>query len=388
MRTAHGITHDSRLTYHDHDCLLDTVLLFSFICIMQVDYIIIGQGICGSFLSWNLWREGQAIIVIDQPQPFSASKVASGVINPVTGRQVVTTWMADELLPFVADAYRRMGHDTGENLVQSCSVMAFPPSVQMAGAYAGRIAEHNPYLHPVADTIREQFEHLFHFYHGVVAINPTLLVQLHPLLKGWRQKLANENALMEEHFDSNALSFDASGVQYKNIRAKKILFCDGVASMFNPLWSKLPFGLNKGQALIADIPYLPAEHIYKFGPMTLVPWYDGLWWIGSSYENEFTDTQPSPGFREKTIQSLQYVLKTGFTVIDHLSSVRPVVAVERRPFVGLHPHYPQAGILNGMGTKGCSLAPYFAEQLTRHLLYDEPLDATADVRRFARILSL
>ena len=39
----------------------------------------------------------------------SASKVASGLINPVTGRRVVTTWMADELLPFAWKEYSAIG---------------------------------------------------------------------------------------------------------------------------------------------------------------------------------------------------------------------------------------------------------------------------------------
>jgi glycine/D-amino acid oxidase-like deaminating enzyme len=56
--------------------------------------------------------------------------------------------------------------------------------------------------------------------------------------------------------------------------------------------------------------------------------------------------------------------------------------LERRPFVGLHPQNPRLGILNGMGTKGCSLAPYFARQLVRHLLYKEPIHPEASVSRF------
>jgi hypothetical protein len=53
----------------------------------------------------------------------------------------------------------------------------------------------------------------------------------------------------------------------------------------------------------------------------------------------------------------------------------------------MHPHYPAIGILNGMGTKGCSLAPFFAKQLIRRLLSGESITAEADVSRFQRILS-
>ena len=79
-------------------------------------------------------------------------------------------------------------------------------------------------------------------------------------------------------------------------------------------------------------------------------------------------------------------LKQPFKVVDHIASLRPAVAVERRPFAGFHPHIPQVGILNGMGTKGCSLAPYFAKQLVENFVSGKPIDPLADVVRFRRML--
>jgi glycine/D-amino acid oxidase-like deaminating enzyme len=61
--------------------------------------------------------------------------------------------------------------------------------------------------------------------------------------------------------------------------------------------------------------------------------------------------------------------------------------LERRPFVGLHPQQPALGILNGMGTKGASLAPFFANQLTSHLVHNFPIHDEADIKRFTKILS-
>jgi len=66
--------------------------------------------------------------------------------------------------------------------------------------------------------------------------------------------------------------------------------------------------------------------------------------------------------------------------------LRPAT-LERRPFVGLHPLYPNVGILNGMGTKGCSLAPFFAKQLTGLLVSNTAIEPDADIKRFSRILS-
>src|SRR5215831_8439198 len=103
-----------------------------------MDYIIIGQGICGTFLSWNLSKAGKKILVIDEPQKFSSTKAASGIINPVTGRRVVTTWMIDELLSFAWNAYTEIGNNIGETLIEQKNTIAFAPSVQMLQTYEKR----------------------------------------------------------------------------------------------------------------------------------------------------------------------------------------------------------------------------------------------------------
>ena len=141
----------------------------------------------------------------------------------------------------------------------------------------------------------------------------------------------------------------------------------------------------KGEALIASIPGLPRTNTYKQG-INIVPWKNDLFWIGSTYEWDFKDLLPTPGWRKKVEEQLSYWLKLPFTIVDHLASERPA-NMERRPFVGLHPHYPEIGILNGMGAKGCSVAPFFAKQLTDFLIRGNPIYADADVGRFAKTLS-
>jgi hypothetical protein len=40
-----------------------------------------------------------------------------------------------------------------------------------------------------------------------------------------------------------------------------------------------------------------------------------------------------------------------------------------------------------MGTKGCSLAPYFAKQLIDHIEQGSTIEPEADIKRFTSILS-
>ena len=110
-----------------------------------------------------------------------------------------------------------------------------------------------------------------------------------------------------------------------------------------------------------------------------------LYWIGSNYLWEFADDKPSQQFRKQTELLLKNWLKVPFKIVDHKASIRPA-NIERRPFVGMHPVYKNSGILNGMGAKGCSLAPFFANQLTEHLGAGKEISPEANIKRFSKIL--
>jgi len=352
---------------------------------MTYDYLIIGQGICGTFLSYYLRKAGSTVLVIDEPQPFSASKVASGVINPVTGRRVVTVWMADELMDFCREAYQEIGVLLNEEVIKNLNILSFPPSQQMTDTYRQRSEEQHSYIN--MNVIDQDYSDWFSYIFQPVEITPSYLVNIHPLIAGWRKLLRGKSALLEENFDESRLMFENEQVLYKDIKAGKVIYCNGTAAYGSAYWKNLPSVYNKGEAVIADIPGLPEDKIYKFGATTLVPWYDGLWWVGSSYDNEFADALPTDAFKKQKERELGFILRKPFRIIDHVASVRPAT-IERRPFVGFHPVHPSIGILNGMGTKGCSLAPYFAQQFSAHLTRGEALSPEADVKRFQKILSI
>jgi len=292
--------------------------------------------------------------------------------------------MIDELLSFAQEAYSNIGEAVGVTTMQQVSVVDFFPTAQMRLAFLQRLEEDPQFLQLPTD--EHSWDLSFHYELGYGMITPCYLVDLPRLLPAARQRLVQQGSLREDRFDLQALTVAEKHIQYKDISARRIIFCDGVESAQHPWFSRLPFAPNKGEALIVDIPELPpSATVFKKG-MTLAPWKDGLYWIGSSYEWSFTDPNPTGIFRQKTEAALQDWLKTPFRVIEHIASVRPAT-LERRPFIGFHPLYPAVGILNGMGTKGCSLAPWFAHQLVEHITAGKAIRPDAEVRRFTKILS-
>ncbi|MEP6465498.1 MAG: FAD-dependent oxidoreductase [Parafilimonas sp.] len=351
---------------------------------MITDFLIIGQGICGTWLSYYLLKENKSIIVIDKKNLQSASNVASGVINPVTGRRVVTTWMADELLPFVWKAYSELSTALTSEYISQKNMLVFATAPDVQNAFKTRMNEQNSYIN--SSTVKKEYLHTyFNFPFDVFEISPCYVVEMRALLKQYREYLEEKNRLIDEVFDESALIFHNDFVQYKNIKAKKIIYANGVHASNSKYWVNLPFVQNKGQALIIETTGLQTSHTYKFGQLTLIPINKNLWWVGSSNELSFEGIEPTQDFIERTIASLKSILKIPFTVNEHWSSLRPAT-VERRPFVGTHPLQKQIGILNGMGSKGCSLSPWFAKQFADNLIYEKPIDALADVQRFSGML--
>lgn len=352
----------------------------------ETEYLIVGQGICGTLLSYYLRKAGKSVVVVDAPRQFTASKVASGIINPVTGKKWVTTWMAAQLLPFAAAAYTEIGRELGVKLLSEYDLFSFHTTPETQQLFEARIDEDDRWLYTVNN--ETPWDAFFHFHFGIGAVSPCYVIELQTLLHKWREQLVLDHALIGEEMDWNECIVTADSVTYKNITARKMICCSGAADIDNPYFTRLPFQLNKGEAIIASIPGLPRNHIYKHGVFNMVPWKDGdQFWIGSIFDREYKDESPTAAFRKQVEETLNRWLKLPFTITDHQAALRPATGGQK-PFAGMHPLYPSLGIFNGMGSKGCSQAPYLAYELAQHLIAGAPLTPEADISRFKRILSV
>jgi len=343
-------------------------------------YLIIGQGLVGTWLGYFLQQRNISFAIVNDSSTASATKVASGVMNPVTGRRMVQTWMIEEVLPFAVDAYEAFQEKTNSKIINKAPVVLIHPSQQMKDSFDYRMGHDNVYLKNNNPLTWDSF---FNMHFGTGEIESCYWIDLLSFLEAGKKVFAQN--YIEANFDYVDLKLVEGGVRWNNINAEKIIFCDGLNTMMNPYFKTLPFAPNKGEALIVEIKGLTAKHIYK-NNLAIVPWKENLFWVGSSFEWDYTSTIPTEAFKQKTINSLNAVLKIPYTITDHLVGIRPA-NTERRPFVGLHPVHTQIGICNGMGTKGCSLAPYFTHQLIEHIEHQKAIHAEADVQRFKHLMS-
>ncbi|MCK7557863.1 FAD-binding oxidoreductase [Chitinophaga sedimenti] len=345
---------------------------------MQTDFIIVGQGIAGTMLSWFLMQEGKSVHVFDVEKPNSSSRVAAGIINPVSGRKFELAWMYDTFYPFAVETYRKMEKELGISCFSERDILHVWPSEQMRDAFAKRqnTAPQNAYFKPAP---AEATADLFHQPLGTARVQGAT-VNLRTLLPAWRNRLKEMGCLHEEQVDVMQLAMDGDCLKYGDITADYVIFCEGADITGNYYLNEIPFLPNKGEALLIKAPGLDNQHIIKKS-ITLVPQGDDLYWAGSNFDWDFEDATPGDDQRAALEASVAELLKIPYTVEGHIAAIRPSTK-NRRPAVGLHPTVTQLGVLNGLGTKGCSLAPYLAWMFAQNLVKGQPMLPETDIKRY------
>ena len=91
----------------------------------NTDVIILGLGLAGSALAWRLHWAGQRILLIDRGESVTASRIAAGLITPITGRRMTRADDFDLLLNEAETFYRQVETTTGQQLLDKQPAVRF-----------------------------------------------------------------------------------------------------------------------------------------------------------------------------------------------------------------------------------------------------------------------
>ncbi|KAA3609613.1 MAG: FAD-binding oxidoreductase [Calditrichaeota bacterium] len=347
---------------------------------MKLDYLIIGQGIAGTMLAHFLRQRGKTICVIDDDCPNAATKLAIGTCNPITGNNFVKTWMADTIFPFAFDLYRQLETQFNETFFHPRKLYRIYPDEKRKTKWL-RKAELPEYVSYIsANKMDEHFEKWLHNPLGGMEISQTGYVDTNRLLTSYRNLLQQENQLENENFNFADLHFETDSVRWKDKVANRIIFCEGVRATKNPLFCDLPFSINKGQFLTVKIENCPIDHIIKKKCIVL-PYGDGIFKVGATYESDYPDINPTQNGLSALQHQLHDLFKIPVKIIGHQAGIRPA-SIDRKPLIGMHHQQKLAGIFNGFGAKGLTLAPWFAQHFVAHLEDGETLLADVSIRHY------
>lgn len=350
---------------------------------IHVDFIIVGQGIAGTNLAFHLLQNRIPFHVFDQPtQTPNASAVAAGIINPITGRKFVKSWMIETLLPQAHSTYQQLETLLNTPLLTSIPVLRALTTQGEYSDWEGRLSDstYQPYMAETPNI--GNTSSLLHAPIGYGQVLKSARVDTARLIPLFKDYLLQQNKISIEPFQYDQVQIHSDFLTYRNFKTQHLIFAEGARIQNNPFFPNDLIRPNKGQVLIIHTPSdsPPLNRIVKQS-IFVVPIKAQTYWIGSTNENNYPNIHPTPAGKEQLLGKLQKVFLPDYAITNHLSGLRATVK-DRRPVLGTHPNHLRIHLFNGMGTKGASLAPYWSQHLISHILANQPLDPTVNYHRF------
>lgn len=313
----------------------------------------------------------------------AAFKVAAGVINPVTGRWMTKSWNIDQLLPEAEATYRQIERELGCSLYHPIPELRFCQNADDVKRVGRRMR--NPRyqdvlgaLHP-AGTAAPDFEDA----QGSFEIKQAAYVDLPQLVHTLRASFKQLGLFHDEAFAHSELTPSNAGWTYRDLSAHNVIFCEGAAIRANPWFSHVALTPAKGETLLCQSPTLQLPHTLFHHTKWFLPYPDGSFRLGASYDEQDLSETPTAARKEELLAAAQASLKGTheIQVTAHLAGIRPSTA-DSRPIIGAHPTAPKLYIINGLGSKGASTAPTMTLQLANHILHQSPIPPEVDLARF------
>lgn len=349
----------------------------------RYDALIIGQGLAGSLLAWELKARGWNILVLDDAAPNAASRVAAGLINPVTGPRLVKTPLADKLLPALAASLHDLEGHFGTHFLHRMPLLRRFDSERMHGRWQRRVRD--PAYRDYIDHRPRKPEDLAPCDAplGGFEQGQTGRLDTAALVDQLRDWLSAESALRDASIAYRDIQVGPRDVRWRDLTADRLIFCEGYRLTANPWFDWLPLQPAKGEILTLEAREELQPRILIAGRW-LVPIGEHRFRFGATYGWEQLDEVPTRAGREELLTDLAAdfpTLAQDAALREHLAGVRPGTR-DRHPFMGMHPQIPTLGVFNGFGSKGSLAIPWYARRFADFLTADAPLPAEADIRRW------
>lgn len=355
---------------------------------MRTNYLIVGQGLAGSLLAWELLARGKKVLVVDRDEPVTSSKIAAGIITPVTGQRVVPSWRVDEMLDRSRRLYRHVEQETGEWLFHPASIVRLLATEDEARRWKKKLAENGGEF--LKHTARLQIdESVYNAEFGGFEMPTAGWLDVPRFLEVTRRALLERAGYAIANLKVEEIAVSGEGVNWKNVEADTVVFCQGWEGNQNRFFDWIPFRSAKGEILelkCEDDSSVDDERIINRAGWLLRS--GNRFRAGSTY-----DWDPTTGDAHQTTDAgrreiegkieAMFRSKPNFQVVDHRAAVRPIIR-ESRGLIGVHPSaelHNRVVFFNGLGSKGVLNGPFIARQLAEHLISRAPIEEELDLRQ-------
>ncbi len=347
---------------------------------MNSRIIIIGQGIAGSLLAYELMKSGRNVMVIDNGYKTSASRIAAGMWNPILFKKLKKSWRADDLLPSLQRTYTELEELLDKKFMYDREIVRLFPSNDSANDFHLAVKDER-YSDYLEDKPQPELEAVANDEFGYGTIKGGY-IELPVFLPAFRKFLESQDSFLEADFNEKDLEITAFGVIWNGYEAQKIIYANGYKTTESKFWSYLPITRTHGNMLHIKAEDLNLKGVFNNGQW-LLNLEDGSYKMGATFEWDLLEPTPSEEGKQKLITKLESGLKKKpeLDIIKQHAGIRPTSA-DHRPIMGFHANHPEIGIFNGMGTKGIMLAPFFARQFSASLTEKSVIEDVVNVNRF------
>jgi len=344
---------------------------------MEVDYLIVGFGIAGMSLAYQLESQGKSVVIIDGHEP-KASIVAAGLYNPVILKRFTLAWDVENQMQYALHFYKDLGHFLKINTTEDLPIFRKFNNAEEQNNWFRSIdkPQLSKYLSPyLKESPTEGVRGAFKF--GEVKHTGRVLIR--KIFEAYKSKLILQDKFLQSEFNFEELRLTDTVVTYNSIKANRIVFCEGHKLKQNPYFNNLPLIGSKGSYLIIKSPNLKLNAALK-SYYYVIPLGNDLYKFGATYGHQFTENHDMEAKKE-LISRLETLVDVPYEIVDFIVGVRPTVK-DRRPLLGKHPEHKQVFVMNGMGTRGVLLAPITSFYLKEFIEEGKPLPDEMDIKRF------
>jgi len=344
---------------------------------MQVDVLIVGQGLAGSILAWELIQKQFRVMVIDSGDE-NASQAAAGLINPIMGQRLVKTNDVDELLRAAMVFYRQLDEIFHRQFFVSVPMLRILRSAREQEIAHRRLSDitYRAFLKKYEMNIPG-----INSPFGFLEQQQTGYLRTGLLLETIRDFLVANASYRQARMDYAEIVLQPN-IRWRDLQPKHIVFCEGHHAVSNPWFGKLPFQPVKGQIIECHTDNVCPEQILNYGNWS-IPLGNQRLKIGATFEPGITDTKPTEQARQSLLKGLSAVCPSleSIKLIAHQVGIRPAT-LDKQPFVGTHPRYGNLHIFNGFGAKGSLAIPQGARRFVEALKQKASLPSYCDIQRY------
>lgn len=342
---------------------------------MKEKILIVGAGLSGSILAYQLKKKNKDITIIDRGQNWS-SKIAAGLITPLVFRRMTKSWMVDELMDFLVPFYTSLEKHSNQKILIPLHIRRLLSTEQERDLWLKKEQRQDfeRYMYRINDEDNNFTGAKNPF--GSARVKSAYSVDINTFFNTMEVWLAENTQFKKEEFEFNQLK----ETHYKGEEYSKIIFCQGFQNNANPFFKHIPIDPTKGQTLTLKIEGITEDESLN-RKCFVQPLGNKTFKIGSTYEWHNTTTNITEEGKEELLNNLSYITDNPYKIVQQEAGVRPTVR-DRRPTIGQHFEHKNYYIFNGLGAKGYMLAPYFVHHFCEYLLNGEPLHPEVDIKRF------